>query len=58
MTPSRKWKCLFGLHHYQLIETSCKSYYRFSQKELPYRVSKTYISRCVYCGKITSKEIG
>lgn len=58
MEDTRNWKCSFGLHQCKIMEKQKLERFKFSNDELPYRVSTIYTSQCVHCGKITYTEIG
>jgi hypothetical protein len=53
----KDWKCLIGLHQYELIKTHKTNVYDNKDDAHPSEIVYTYLSRCVHCGKIKSHKV-
>lgn len=55
MKDTRSWKCLFGLHKWEIVDKKENMYYRNSESKKPYSIKIVIRSQCSYCGKFKSE---
>lgn len=53
---TRNWKCLFGMHQAEIVESTKRVKYAHSTSKLPYKAWTHVVTRCVHCGKIESGD--